>query len=526
MRATTRAVLLGCLFVSCATSVLRGEPFVTIRQGRFVDADGRHVILHGINIGGKHKSTDYLSWHGPTEFAQMRQWGFNCVRLLIIWAAIEPEPGQYDEAYLSRIDERIAWAKRQGLGVILDMHQDLWGEKAGIGDGAPVWATLDKGRPHYRLGLIWSDAYLVSPLVQTAFDSFWANAPGPDGVGIQERFALAWRHVAERYADEPAVIGYDLFNEPFPGSPILIGAAKTWPYFVEALDAEGPLDMLFRLSRLGRDPSSRFALYSRFSDLDFYKAYIGAGEEVFQAFERDKLVPMYRRVGRAIREVDDRHILFVEPCIMANQGVLSALEPIRDERGEVDRLQALAPHAYDMTTEMEGAGGAHGSRIELIYERLAEKAADLGVPLLIGEWGALGSATNPLETAKANVRQFERFGASDTYWYFNRRIEERDYFEMIQRPYPAAVAGELRRYHADPGSGRFECVWEEDPSIEAPSRIYLPANWYPKGCAMKIEPPGPGHRFERVRSTEPDGYLNIKPLGRACLRRVEVIADR
>lgn len=521
MRAATWGMSLAGIVVAVAAGGPLAQGGVTVSQGRFVDGEGRHVILHGVNIGAKHKTTQYMSWHGPTEFAQMRQWGFNCVRLLIIWAAIEPKPGEYDEVYLSRIDERIAWAKRQGLGVILDMHQDLWGEKPG-GDGAPDWATLDKGRPHYRLGIVWSDAYLVSPMVQTAFDSFWANAPGPDGVGIQDRFALAWQHVAKRYADEPAVIGYDLLNEPFVGSPILIASAKTWPYFIEALGAKCPLDALRRIARFGRDPSSRLEIFHRFADLDFYKAYVGAATDVFQAFERDKLQPMYRRVARAIREVDAKHILFVEPSVTANQGVLSALEPIRDEQGKVDPLQALAPHAYDMTTEIHGSGSSSAARTALIYERLADKAAQLNMPLLIGEWGALGTASDPMATATASVRQLERFLASDTYWYFNRGIEQKDFFKLLQRPYPAAVAGKLHSYHADPSTGRFECVWREDPDITAPTRIYLPANWYPDGFELTIEPRGPGHRIERVRSTDRDGYLNIKPLDRAGIRRVEV----
>ena len=51
-----------------------------------------------------------------------------------------------------------------------------------------------------------------------AYDHFWANDPGPGGVGLQDRYAAAWRHVAARFRDAPGVQGFDLFNEPFPGS--------------------------------------------------------------------------------------------------------------------------------------------------------------------------------------------------------------------------------------------------------------------------------------------------------------------
>ena len=216
-----RVVVVGML-VCCAAGVWAApaaKGFVTAQEGRFVDGAGRHVILHGINIVNKSPGQQYLSWQGPKEFAAMREWGFNCIRLGIIWDGLEPEPGKYNEDYLEGMDERIAWAKANGLYVLLDMHQDLYGRK--FGDGAPLWATLDEGQPHVPMGSVWSDAYFTSAGVQTAFNNFWANAPGPGGVGIQDRFAAAWRHVAKRYADEPAVVGYDVLNEPFIGSRII-----------------------------------------------------------------------------------------------------------------------------------------------------------------------------------------------------------------------------------------------------------------------------------------------------------------
>ena len=64
---------------------------------------------------------------------------------------------------------------------------------------------------------MWSDANYSSPAVQAALDHFWANSGAPDGVGLQDHYARVWQFVAQRFHDEPAVIGYDLMNEPFPG---------------------------------------------------------------------------------------------------------------------------------------------------------------------------------------------------------------------------------------------------------------------------------------------------------------------
>ena len=95
----------------------------------------------------------------------------------------------------------IGWAEKYGLYVFLDMHQDLYSCK--YSDGAPEWATLTDERPHITEGnMVWSDAYITSPAIQRAFDNFWANTPASDGVGIQEHYARAWRHVAKRYAGQ------------------------------------------------------------------------------------------------------------------------------------------------------------------------------------------------------------------------------------------------------------------------------------------------------------------------------------
>ena len=96
---------------------------ITVQGDRLVDPQGRHVILHGINLVNKDPAAGCLGDEGPELFAAMRDWGFNCIRLGIIWDGLEPEPGVYDETYLQGIDRQIAWAKENDLVVFLDMHK-------------------------------------------------------------------------------------------------------------------------------------------------------------------------------------------------------------------------------------------------------------------------------------------------------------------------------------------------------------------------------------------------------------------
>ena len=119
------------------------------------DEDNRVIIFHGLNISNAAKRTEnQISWQTYEDYKRMSlDWGFNCIRLLIFWSAIEPEPGVYNDTYLNLVEERVNWAEDLGLYVILDMHQDVYSAKFG-GDGAPYWAVwmMDLVIPHLNHG--------------------------------------------------------------------------------------------------------------------------------------------------------------------------------------------------------------------------------------------------------------------------------------------------------------------------------------------------------------------------------------
>jgi len=119
--------------------------WVTVSGTQFLDASGKPLLLHGLNVATKSPESGYVGDLTASDYAAIRSWGMNCIRLAIFWDGLEPEPGHLDQAYLERIAQRVAWAKAQGLYVLLDMHQDLYSVK--FSDGAPAWATLDEGKP-------------------------------------------------------------------------------------------------------------------------------------------------------------------------------------------------------------------------------------------------------------------------------------------------------------------------------------------------------------------------------------------
>jgi len=74
--------------------------------GRFIDPQGRQVILHGINLVNKDPKAGYLGPADLKTFASFRRWGLNCVRLGVIWDGLEPEPGVFNETYCKGLTGR------------------------------------------------------------------------------------------------------------------------------------------------------------------------------------------------------------------------------------------------------------------------------------------------------------------------------------------------------------------------------------------------------------------------------------
>lgn len=227
-------------------------PALQVRRGAspaIIDDQQRTVLLRGVNLNSL---GDYYQANAdaPTvipsneaDFEAMARLGFNVVRLILSWSALEPERGVIDEAYLARIKTFVGYAKQQGLYTVLDMHQDAWGkyiasdgsEQCGffqpsIGwDGAPQWATLTEGTSTCRFPGIRE----TSPAVARAFENFWRNRDG-----IEDELISVWARLATEFAAEPAIAGYDLLNEPNFGESV--GFSQTLlmgNYYTKALRA-------------------------------------------------------------------------------------------------------------------------------------------------------------------------------------------------------------------------------------------------------------------------------------------------
>ena len=265
-------------------------------EGRWlVDAAGRVLVPHGVNEVTK--GDPYApagAGFGDDDAAFLAAEGITAVRVGVVPSALLPEPGVVDDTYLDRIAETVDALAHHGILTLLDLHQDEWGP-AVHGNGMPAWMTITDGLPNPDVPF--PGGYLQNPALQRAFDHFWADDPGPDGVGIQTAYLAGVQRLAARFASDPWVFGYDLMNEPWPGTdwaPCLTGCPDV---------------------------------------------------------ERALLAPFVRRAVDAVRAAGSRQLLFAEPFVLFNFGGASTDLP------SLAPGSALSAHVYavDATGERAAA---------------------------------------------------------------------------------------------------------------------------------------------------------------------------
>jgi hypothetical protein len=321
---------------------------VTVRRDghpTIVDSSGRQALLRGVNVnqlveyGQPDPTKPTVRPLTDDDYTRMAtEYGFNVQRLNLSWSALEPARGEFDRSYVARVRTAVDQAARHGIYTVLDMHQDTYsmhvtaapGTQCRSGaapefgnDGAPAWATLTNGA--VGCGFMGRD---LSPNVEAAFTNLYSDT---DGIGAE--FARAWGVLAAEFAADTAVVGFDLLNEPGPGS------------------TPGVTSSLL----LGR---------------------------------------LYQEAIRSIRNAERagfHHLVFFEPSILWSGLGFDAAPPVgfSDDPGLV-----FSPHLYSESITMDQGLGVTLTTIEHGYT-LARRAADAyGVPLWSGEWGWFGDPSS------------------------------------------------------------------------------------------------------------------------------------
>jgi endoglycosylceramidase len=487
-------LLLFALFSHSVTGVLK----VDTNTNRLVDSSGRQRLFHGVNAVYKvppwYPITDHFDFRfslADEDIAQLKAWGFNAVRLGVMWPGGEPVRGKYNDTYLNIMKSIINRLGAAGIYSIVDIHQDLYHRRF-CGEGAPDWAVnvgsfplpfpipalgttaypKDKdGNPPLDMCLNYTFAvYYWAEQTCAAFQSLYDNT-----TGIQTAFANYWAHLAQLFKGNEYVLGYELINEPWPGDI----------YFQPDLLLPGVADRL-------------------------------------------NLQPMYNILNNAIRQYDNDHIIFFERSLVdlfpagftAGPG-----GPAYNDR------QVLSYHIYC------GPGYSDGTPRYVIlcdaentymYSNNVNQYKSLGCGGFLTEFGAMGNETNAISSISYLTSLADEHFQSWTYWqykYFNDITTagpgesfygadgnlETGKVKALSRTYARAIAGQALSMIFDDSTGRFSLAYTLNTTISLPTEIYLnEALYYPKGYTVLLSPPNV------ATWTSPEkNIINVKPLGSA-----------
>ncbi len=213
----------GLLLLSFLSGCKPQAGFLHTEGGKIIDGKGNEVILRGMGFGGWMLQEGYMlqtaSFAGPQhairqsiadlvgeeatetfykawrknyctrdDIDRMASWGFNSLRLPMHYnlftLPIEEEPVAGKDTWLdtgfTMVDSLLEWCAANQVYLILDLHAAPGGQ----GKDANI-SDYDESKP-----------------------SLWESEEN------QRKTIALWRTLAQRYAREPWIGGYDLINEP------------------------------------------------------------------------------------------------------------------------------------------------------------------------------------------------------------------------------------------------------------------------------------------------------------------------
>lgn len=385
------------------------------------DPEGRTLVLRGMNLAGAHKNKPYWGFQQPPDYARLRDdWGMSSVRFLVTWAAIEPQKGTFDDAYLAELDKRVGWAEDAGLLVVVDMHQDLYGEGFPGGDGAPLWTCDAKYYAAFKPTNPWALGYF-DPNLEHCVDALYTDA------ALQEHFTSAWAKVAERLAHHANVIGFDVLNEPSWGSFSWSDyeAKEITPLYekaVAAVRAKAPQWIAFVEPGGTRNAGLATSLGPfTFKNLVYAPHSYDVNAEGASGFD----------VGH-------------------RADVIANLASLRDEARAIGAALWI---------------GEYGGKASL---------PNIG-PYMVANFDGAG--------AVAAGTAYWSYDKSDNFGFLDLNGNEKPALAAaVVRPYPERVAGALASYAYDDAKKTLTFMMTSDASITAPTLVSLPPRLYPNGA--------------------------------------------
>jgi len=220
------------------------------------------------------------------DIALLHRAGFNAIRVPMHYSLFESD----DADGFKLLDRLIGWCRAEGLYVILDLH---------AAPGGQTGANIDDSA-----GYPW--------LYQSPQE--------------QEHLVAVWRRLATHYGNEPAVLGYDVLNEPIPHFPKLAPLNSSLEPVYKKVAAEiRKVDAHHILFLGGAQWDSNFSVFGKPFDANvaytFHKYWTAPDESVIREyidFRERYDVPIW--MGESGENTDDWIAQFVKTLEKNNIG--------------------------------------------------------------------------------------------------------------------------------------------------------------------------------------------------------------
>jgi len=191
-------VFLAAFYTFSSGKTLAAPP---VKKSRFIHRQGAALVvgkkekvwLKGVSFGNEVWTNNPVpvTHHTKEDFRRVAAMGMNTVRFYLNYLTFEDNhaPYTYKQSGWDWLNQNIAWAKKNNIYLILNIHVPPGGFQSN-GQGGALWNNPEN----------------------------------------QKRLKALWHNIAKRYAQEPTIVGYDLLNEP-----VVTQSIRQWQQLAQQL---------------------------------------------------------------------------------------------------------------------------------------------------------------------------------------------------------------------------------------------------------------------------------------------------
>lgn len=456
-----------------------------------VDSAGRRRIFRGVNVVSK--KAPYLPTMGAWDMEHslneldieyLKTWGFNMVRLGVMWPAVVPSPGFVNETYLEEVKTLITSLHEHGISTLVDLHQDVWSGFL-CGEGMPDWVyetamdlvnksslsslafpaplpfDMEIGEDGKPSAEACANHSFFTYYLTFQSEALWATLYGSEI--MWEHMGDHWGNVSKYLQGTAGLMGYELINEPWPS-----------------------------------------------------KGYEGSPHVLS---DKDTLLPMYQYLHGRIRAWDDETLVFFEPLVMESYEALLSVNfsltnfPEYGIGGESYANRSVFAYHIYCSNDADGTPKPMVLCRDIVkkeWEAATLNVANMKVGGFLTEFGAVSDDEDSitlleLQTSQADdhfqgwsywtYKSFDDITtqnpATETFFFQNGSLQDAK-IQALSRTYAQEIAGQPLTMSFDPSTSGFSLEYSLLAEIDYTTTfttIFVPCDLqYPKGYRVKVSP--------------------------------------